>query len=105
MAPMGLLICVIASCFALARTMQLIPLEALSITRMESPSTLVASMLTLGNQEEIGRASCRERNVSVRVDLGGRRIIKKKKTTTEEHKSQHCHQTHKMHNQPKMMRK
>src|SRR3546814_17750539 len=27
---------------------------------------------------EIGRASCRER-VSVRVDLGGRRIIKKKK--------------------------
>src|SRR3546814_13874877 len=32
--------------------MQLIPLEALSITRMESPSTLVASMLTLGNQAE-----------------------------------------------------
>src|SRR3546814_18238425 len=28
--------------------------------------------------QEIGRASCRER-VSVRVDLGGRRIIKKKK--------------------------
>src|SRR3546814_14972072 len=28
--------------------------------------------------DEIGRASCRER-VSVRVDLGGRRIIKKKK--------------------------
>src|SRR3546814_11946692 len=27
---------------------------------------------------EIGRASCRERVVSVRVDLGGRRIIKKK---------------------------
>src|SRR3546814_16376033 len=29
---------------------------------------------------EIGRASCREKRVSVRVDLGGRRIIKKKKT-------------------------
>src|SRR3546814_13423117 len=29
-------------------------------------------------QQKIGRASCRER-VSVRVDLGGRRIIKKKK--------------------------
>src|SRR3546814_17586581 len=28
---------------------------------------------------QIGRASCRERVVSVRVDLGGRRIIKKKK--------------------------
>src|SRR3546814_21068180 len=28
---------------------------------------------------EIGRASCRERVCQVRVDLGGRRIIKKKK--------------------------
>src|SRR3546814_13605476 len=28
--------------------------------------------------EQIGRASCRERVCSVRVDLGGRRIIKKK---------------------------
>src|SRR3546814_15081108 len=28
--------------------------------------------------EQIGRASCREKSVSVRVDLGGRRIIKKK---------------------------
>src|SRR6184192_4513211 len=28
---------------------------------------------------EIGRASCRERVVNRRVDLGGRRIIKKKK--------------------------
>src|SRR3546814_11677874 len=34
---------------------------------------------TLG---QIGRASCRERGVSVRVDLGGRRIIKKKKHIT-----------------------
>src|SRR3546814_6834352 len=31
--------------------------------------------------KEIGRASCRE-SVSVRVDLGGRRIIKKKKIQT-----------------------
>src|SRR3546814_14070044 len=28
--------------------------------------------------KEIGRASCRGKSVSVRVDLGGRRIIKKK---------------------------
>src|SRR3546814_16699234 len=33
-------------------------------------------------ENEIGRASCRERVVSVRVDLGGRRIIKKKKMCT-----------------------
>src|SRR3546814_12902597 len=31
---------------------------------------------------EIGSASCRERGVSVRVDLGGRCIIKKKNTDT-----------------------
>src|SRR3546814_11261077 len=31
---------------------------------------------------EIGRASCRERVWSVRVDLGGRRIIKKKTKRT-----------------------
>src|SRR3546814_12728268 len=31
--------------------------------------------------EQIGRASCREQTVSVRVDLGGRRHIKKKKTS------------------------
>src|SRR3546814_9840557 len=30
--------------------------------------------------DEIGRASCRERVCPVRVDLGGRRIIKKKKS-------------------------
>src|SRR3546814_12895556 len=34
-------------------------------------------------QRQIGRASCRER--AVRVDLGGRRIIKTKKMTTSEH--------------------
>src|SRR3546814_18803296 len=33
--------------------------------------------------EKIGRASCRE-SVSVRVDLGGRRIIKKKKKKNQE---------------------
>src|SRR3546814_17766839 len=31
--------------------------------------------------DQIGRESCRERGVSVRVDLGGRRIIKKKNKT------------------------
>src|SRR3546814_12719172 len=30
------------------------------------------------SEDEIGRASCRERVCQVRVDLGGRRIIKKK---------------------------
>src|SRR3546814_4407593 len=34
-------------------------------------------------EEKIGRASCRERGVSVRVDLGGRRISKKKIKTEE----------------------
>src|SRR3546814_17199276 len=29
--------------------------------------------------QQIGRASCRERVLAVRVDLGGRRVIKKKK--------------------------
>src|SRR3546814_19642900 len=33
---------------------------------------------------EIGRASCREKSVSVRVDLGGRRIIKKKNKTKQD---------------------
>src|SRR3546814_4105465 len=32
---------------------------------------------------QIGRASCRGKSVSVRVDLGGRRIIKKKKNTRQ----------------------
>src|SRR3546814_18872004 len=31
---------------------------------------------------QIGRASCRERSVSVRVDIGGRSIIKNKKNET-----------------------
>src|SRR3546814_12309847 len=34
------------------------------------------------HSNKIGRASCREKSVSVRVDLGGRRIIKKKKVKT-----------------------
>src|SRR3546814_15081425 len=43
--------------------------------------------LTTALHKQIGRASCRERSVSVRVDLGGRRIIKKKQTKTKN--SQH----------------
>src|SRR3546814_7348754 len=41
----------------------------------------------LTNQDEIGRASCRERVLSVRVDLGGRRIIKKKRSKHRRHTS------------------
>src|SRR3546814_9012081 len=47
--------------------------EAVRGARIEPDVDHVAHLLI-----EIGRASCRER-VSVRVDLGGRRIIKKKK--------------------------
>src|SRR3546814_12607247 len=36
---------------------------------------------------EIGRASCRERSVSVRVDIGGRRIIKKKENNKHEQRN------------------
>src|SRR3546814_17387859 len=36
------------------------------------------SVVVAACEQKIGRASCRERVVSVRVDLGGRRIIKKK---------------------------
>src|SRR3546814_13799908 len=40
-----------------------------------SQETLIAVFPSTG---QIGRASCRERVLSVRVDLGGRRSIKKK---------------------------
>src|SRR3546814_16598423 len=46
----------------------------------------------LGGGVEIGRASCRESVCPVRVDLGGRRIIKKKKT---QEVSRTCTCTHK----------
>src|SRR3546814_12585037 len=39
-------------------------------------------------QRQIGRASCRGKSVSLRVDLGGRRIITKKKTTEYSNKIQ-----------------
>src|SRR3546814_2965409 len=38
-----------------------------------------SALFRQAHPQEIGRASCREKSVSVRVDLGGRRIIKKKK--------------------------
>src|SRR3546814_16845465 len=41
------------------------------------PCTVITRTTSL--RASIGRASCRERVCSVRVDLGGRRIIKKKK--------------------------
>src|SRR3546814_12863095 len=42
--------------------------------------------MEIGRTQEIGRASCRER-VSVRVALGGRRIITKTKTYYTTHKT------------------
>src|SRR3546814_14853164 len=42
------------------------------------------------NLQEIGRASCRERVLSVRVDLGGRSIIKKKITTDYQEQTKHA---------------
>src|SRR3546814_18577502 len=41
----------------------------------------------LADMPEIGRASCRERVLSERVDLGGRRIIKKKKKHNQRKKT------------------
>src|SRR3546814_18199340 len=45
----------------------------------ESGSTYFREPLDIIIGFEIGRASCRDRVVSVRVDLGGRRIITQKK--------------------------
>src|SRR3546814_18860835 len=45
---------------------------------------------------QIGRASCRER-VCLRVDLGGRRIIKKKKTTQPNPTYRHTHEPRTTH--------
>src|SRR3546814_19241072 len=46
----------------------------------EQPVDALHPRLGNGVAHEIGRASCREKSVSVRVDLGGRRILKNKKT-------------------------
>src|SRR3546814_15484112 len=45
----------------------------------QDPVDAMVTSDALEKVEEIGRASCRERSVSVSVDLGGRRHIKKKK--------------------------
>src|SRR3546814_16674992 len=42
-----------------------------------------AAQVGIALEQQIGRASCRERGVSVRVDLGGRRTIKKKNQNKE----------------------
>src|SRR3546814_17946540 len=54
--------------------------EAAAISAAEAAASAAEAEAIAGANalQEIGRASCRER-VSVRVDLGGRRIIKKKK--------------------------
>src|SRR3546814_14832655 len=53
-----------------------------------SPPKL-ANHLEIFLDEQIGRASCRERVVSVRVDLGGRRVVKKKNKTTRNEAKTH----------------
>src|SRR3546814_16466431 len=55
------------------------------------------TVLIGGLRVQIGRASCRER-VSVRVDLGGRRIIKKKTTKTKKKHKDKLNKTYKMKN-------
>src|SRR3546814_15230803 len=77
-----------AECVKLNGAMELAPSLGLSRRIVD----LVSSGATLkANGLEIGRASCREKSVSVRVDLGGRSIIKKKKqqnnTTSQINKS------------------
>src|SRR3546814_12654814 len=57
-------------------------LEAL-LTGVHTPKQVHLHPPGLRRSQEIGRASCRE-SVSVRVDHGGRRIIKKKKTTEQQ---------------------
>src|SRR3546814_15380732 len=48
-----------------------------SFTALARKKTSQAARLR--RKRKIGRASCKGKSVSVRVDLGGRRIIKKKK--------------------------
>src|SRR3546814_19155404 len=52
------------------------PAHCLAKKSLLASTPRASSRLTL---QKIGRASCREKSVSVLVDLGGRRIIKKKK--------------------------
>src|SRR3546814_20696618 len=58
----------------------LFPIRQGYLVGMKATIERAVLLKSLGHVQsvEIGRASCRER-VSVRVDLGGRRIIKKKK--------------------------
>src|SRR3546814_17498668 len=68
-------------------------------TRLTPATRSIAPPMPL----KIGRASCRE-SVSVRVDLGGRRIIKKKKntileSTTCDNKRHQKRQNHETNNQ------
>src|SRR3546814_19666267 len=70
--------------------------EALAmVTPAETGGKVTASLYVVlpDPDAQIGRASCRERGVSVRVDLGGRRIIKKKQTQE--------HQRHESRQKPK----
>src|SRR3546814_15447249 len=51
------------------------------VAPMKTPRRL-EPLIEVGLIDDIGRATCRERRVSVRVDLCGRCIIKKKKIVT-----------------------
>src|SRR3546814_15813170 len=68
----------------LAASVTALDREALSIAvtaaykRGATPGQVQEVIALVSGLGEIGRASCRERVLSVRVDLGGRRIIKKK---------------------------
>src|SRR3546814_14436488 len=60
-------------------------LDAVAVLRRDDAVTVIAEVKRsspskgpLADIPEIGRASCRERVCQLRVDLGGRRIIKKK---------------------------
>src|SRR3546814_12486992 len=65
------------------------PLPVLRSRRRLFPKRPIGvSAVSAGTKtSKIGRASCRERVVSVRVDLGGRRSIKNKRKTHQNTKS------------------
>src|SRR3546814_2868227 len=63
----------------------LVPVIITSSSNINLPAPTHLMNLEKFRRSKIGRASCRESVVSVRVDLGGRRIIKKKINNTLHH--------------------
>src|SRR3546814_12704892 len=70
------------SFYCLAQTLRLIPMGI--VYAIWSGAGIVAISIIGYLLYKIGRASCRETSVSVRVDLGGRRIIKNKRECTQQ---------------------